>query len=33
MAVTVKKLGVWCKEIEDRVGALAEVLEPLAKAG
>jgi histone H1/5 len=33
MAVTVKKLGVWRKEVEDRVGALAEVLEPLAKVG
>jgi len=33
MAVTVKKLGVWRREIKDKVGALAEVLEPLANAG
>lgn len=33
MAVTVKRLGLWRKEVEDKVGALAGVLEPLAKAG
>lgn len=33
MAVTIKKLGVWRREIKDKVGALAAVLEPLAQAG
>jgi hypothetical protein len=33
MAVTVKKLGVWRRELKDKVGALAAVLEPLAQAG
>lgn len=33
MAVTIKKLGVWRREIENKVGALANVLEPLAKVG
>ncbi len=33
MAVTVKKLGVWRRDLKDKVGALAAVLEPLAQAG
>lgn len=33
MALTVKAIKLWRKEIEDRAGTLAEVLEPLAGAG
>ena len=33
MAVTVKKITLWRCEVQDRPGALATVLEPLAKAG
>jgi hypothetical protein len=33
MAVSVKKIALWRREIADRPGALAEVLAPLAEAG
>ncbi len=33
MAVTVKKAVLWRKEVENRPGALASTLEPLAAAG
>jgi len=33
MAITVKKITLWRREVEDRSGALASVLEPLAGAG
>jgi hypothetical protein len=33
MSVTVKKIALWRKEIENRPGALAAVLAPLAEAG
>jgi hypothetical protein len=33
MAVTVKSITLWRRETEDRVGALAEILEPLASSG
>ena len=33
MAVSVKKITLWRREIQDRPGALAEVLAPLADAG
>lgn len=33
MAVTVKKLTLWRKEVAHEPGVLAEVLEPLAQAG
>ncbi len=33
MAVTVKKITLWRKEVAHRSGALADVLEPLASAG
>lgn len=33
MAYTVTKFDVWTKEIADRVGGLADTLEPLADAG
>ena len=33
MAVTVKKVTLWRREIEDRPGSLAQVLAPLADAG
>lgn len=33
MAVTVKKVQLWQKEVADEPGALADVLEPLAQAG
>jgi len=33
MAVSVKKITLWRREIADRPGALAEVLAPLAEAG
>lgn len=33
MPVTVKSITLWRKELENRTGALAESLEPLAKAG
>jgi hypothetical protein len=33
MAVTVKKVSLWRREIDNRPGALARVLEPLARAG
>jgi hypothetical protein len=33
MAVSVKKVTLWRKEIDDRPGSLARVLEPLAGAG
>jgi hypothetical protein len=33
MAVSVKKVRMWRKEVEDRPGALAATLEPLAAAG
>jgi len=33
MAVTIKKIVLWRKEIENRVGALAGTLAPLANAG
>jgi len=33
MAVTVKKVTLWRREIQDRPGALAQVLAPLADAG
>jgi len=33
MAVTVKKVSLWRREIDNRPGALARVLEPLAAAG
>jgi len=33
MAVTVKKIVLWRKEVENRSGVLAETLAPLAKAG
>jgi predicted amino acid-binding ACT domain protein len=33
MAVTVKRIALWRGEMANRVGALAEVLEPLARAG
>ena len=33
MAVTVKKITLWRKEVENKPGALAGTLEPLAQAG
>jgi hypothetical protein len=33
MPVKVKRIALWRKELENRAGTLAEVLEPLAKAG
>jgi hypothetical protein len=33
MAVTVKRITLWRKEIENKAGTLAGTLEPLAKAG
>lgn len=33
MAVTVKKITLWRREIEDRPGSLARVLAPVAEAG
>ena len=33
MAVTVKKVALWRRELENRPGALAAVLDPLARAG
>jgi hypothetical protein len=33
MAVSVKPITLWRREVTDRTGALAETLEPLAKAG
>jgi hypothetical protein len=33
MAVTVKKVVLWRRELDNRPGALAKVLEPLARAG
>jgi hypothetical protein len=33
MAVTVKPVTLWRREVENRAGALAETLEPLARAG
>ena len=33
MPVTVKKILLWRKEVDNQAGALARTLEPLAKAG
>ena len=33
MAVTVKRITLWRKELENKAGTLAGTLEPLAKAG
>jgi hypothetical protein len=33
MAITVKKVVLWRRELDNRPGALAAVLEPLARAG
>lgn len=33
MAVTVKHISLWRKELENQVGALAHTLEPVTKAG
>lgn len=33
MAVTVKHISLWRKEVENQVGALAHTLEPVTKAG
>ena len=33
MAVTVKRISLWRKELENRAGTLAETLDPVAKAG
>jgi hypothetical protein len=33
MAITVKKITLWRREVENRPGAMASVLDPLAKAG
>ena len=33
MAVTIKKITLWRKDVAHEAGALADVLEPLAKAG
>ena len=33
MAITVKKITLWRKEVAHEAGVLAEVLEPLAKSG
>lgn len=33
MPLTVKKISLWRKELENRPGTLAEALEPLGKAG
>jgi hypothetical protein len=33
MAIAVKKITLWRREVEDRAGMLAQTLEPLAKAG
>lgn len=33
MAITIKRIALWRKEVPDRAGVLAEVLEPLARAG
>ncbi|MER3500799.1 MAG: amino acid-binding protein [Candidatus Fervidibacterota bacterium] len=33
MPMKVEKVALWCGEIEDKPGALAKVLEPLAAAG
>ena len=32
MAITVKKISLWRKEVENQVGVLAHTLEPVAKA-
>ncbi|MBI4455075.1 MAG: hypothetical protein HY644_04160 [Acidobacteria bacterium] len=33
MAVSVKKMTLWRREVENKVGVLADVLEPFAKVG
>lgn len=33
MPVTVKSISLWRKEVENQVGALAQTLEPVSKAG
>ena len=33
MAISVKKINLWQRELENRPGTLAETLEPLARAG
>ncbi len=33
MAISVKKITLWRREVEDRPGTLAQTLEPLAEAG
>ena len=33
MAITVKKITLWCKDLDNKPGALAAVLAPLANAG
>jgi hypothetical protein len=33
MPVTVKKVALWRRELDNRPGALAEILEPLVRAG
>ena len=33
MPVTVKNISLWRKEVENKIGVLAQTLEPLAKAG
>jgi len=33
MAISIKKVTLWRREVEDRPGMLAQTLEPLAKAG
>jgi len=33
MAITVKKVSLWRREMDNRPGALARILEPLARAG
>jgi hypothetical protein len=33
MPVTVKNISLWRKDVENKIGALAQTLEPLAKAG
>src|SRR6266498_1733142 len=33
MAISVKRISLWRREVEDRPGMLAQTLEPLANAG
>jgi hypothetical protein len=33
MAVTVKSISLWRKEVENQAGTLAQTLEPITRAG